>query len=352
MSEAQETKKSRLSLRTYRASDLEYVHYLFYSSYFSLVPEGVRSKLKSPLFWILWIAFYSYLLGIVPVLLSGLDWPSWCSLALRIFFTVSWILVSFAGMFVYTDRFEVIDKVEDARQNDLSDPETYYLNWIKEEVEVNDQDERKKVSFDKDAKPATELVRTKKPKEEQAPSHFWVLLLDNKPVGTIGLAHYLNPIVSKRTALPAAWKRIAVALLQRYYIKVPESLQNLEDKVPKTNFAEAHKPKEATLQRLTVKSELQNCGLSTLLIDRAMAWAHEKEIDRVYATTNELQSKVAGILKTHHGFKLVNKKRTGWFGQKDCLWECQVKKWVEDHPEAVKTYTTESEKDKNTVNTI
>jgi hypothetical protein len=46
---------------------------------------------------------------------------------------------------------------------------------------------------------------------------------------------------------------------------------------------------------------------------------------------------------------LVNKKRTGWFGQKDCLWECQVKKWVEDHPEAVKTYTTESEKDKNTV---
>ncbi|KAI8884892.1 hypothetical protein K501DRAFT_284608 [Backusella circina FSU 941] len=344
MAEAQETKQPRLSLRTYRASDFEYVHYLFYSTYFSLVPEGVKSKLKSPLFWVLWIGFYSYLLAIVPVLLSGLDWPSWCSLALKIFFTVSWILVSFAGMFVYTDRFELIDKVEEARQNDLSDPEVYYLNWVKEEVEVNDEDERKKVSFDKDAKPATELVRTKKPKEEQAPSHFWVLLLDNKPVGTVGLAHYMTPIISKRPALPSAWKRIAVAILRRYHLKVPESLQNLEEKVPKTTFAQPHNPKEATLQRLTVKNEVQNCGLSTLLIDRAMAWAHERGMDRVLANTNELQSKVAGILQKQHGFKLVNKTSTGWFGQKECLWECDVKKWVSEHPEAVKTYTNESEK--------
>ncbi|KAI8638398.1 hypothetical protein BD408DRAFT_328555, partial [Parasitella parasitica] len=225
----------RLILRTYKASDHDHVDHLFYSTYFTLVPEGVKCKLKSPVFWVLWIAFYSYLLGIVPILLSGMNLPSWSSTALKVFLTFAWAVVSFASIFVVTDRFEVVDKVEQARQNDLSDPEIYYLNWIKKEVQVDDNNEKagkKRVTFDKDAKPATELVRTQKPLEEQAPSHFWVLTLDNRPCGMVGLAHFKEQLKSNRPLQPPAWKLLAASALARYRLPVPESLRDLHAKMP------------------------------------------------------------------------------------------------------------------------
>ncbi|KAK4514056.1 uncharacterized protein ATC70_006064 [Mucor velutinosus] len=332
----------RLILRTYKASDHDQIDHLFYSTYFTLVPEGVKCKLKSPLFWVLWIAFYSYLLGIVPVLLSGMNFPSWSSTALKIFFTFAWSIVSFAGIFVVTDRFEVVDRVEQVRQNDLSDPEVYYLNWTKEEVQVDEDDNvkagKKRVTFDKDAKPATELVRTQKPLEEQAPSHFWVLTLDNRPCGMVGLAHYKEQLKSNRPLQPPAWKLLAAAALARYRLPVPESLKDLQAKMPTPVFAEPHEPNKATLQRLAIKTDYQDCNLSTLLIDRAMSWADEKGIEIVEAKTNELETKAARILSMQHGFKLVKTEKKGWFGQHEKTWTCNVKEWMAAHEEGAKTY--------------
>ncbi|KAI7892129.1 uncharacterized protein EV154DRAFT_601871 [Mucor mucedo] len=333
----------RLVLRTYRASDHDQVDHLFYSTYFTLVPEGVKCKLKSPSFWIIWVAFYAYLLAIVPVLLAGLPVPGWASIALKIFMTLAWAVVSFAGVFVVTDRFQVVDQVEQARQNDLSDPEIYYLNWVKEQVQVEDEDRtreegKKHVSFDKDAKPATEIVRTQKPLEEQSPSHFWVLTMDNKYCGMVGLAHYKEVIYSRRPAQPATWKLMAAALFKRYHLTLPESLSNLQDKMPPVVFARPHADGVASLERLTVKPEYQHCGLSTFLVDRAMAWAHEKGLSRVEAKTNELESKAATILEKRHGFKLVKKERKGWFGQYEKTWSCNVEDWIATHEEAANTY--------------
>lgn len=333
----------RLVLRSYRASDHDQVDHLFYSTYFTLVPEGVKCKLKSPVFWILWVAFYAYLLAIVPILLAGLPVPEWASIALKIFLTFSWAVVSFAGIFVVTDRFQVVDQVEQARQNDLSDPEIYYLNWVKEQVQVEDdstkrEEGKKHVSFDKDAKPATEIIRTQKPVEEQSPSHFWVLTMDNKYCGMIGLAHYNETIYSKRPAQPPTWKLMAAALFKRYHLNLPESLSNLQDKMPPAVFAYPHSEGVASLERLTVKPEYQHCGLATFLIDRAMSWADEKGLERVEAKTNELESKAADILKERHGFKLIKKERKGWFGQYEKTWSCQVKDWIATHEEAANTY--------------
>lgn len=336
------TDSPRLILRTYKAGDHDQIDHLFYSTYFALVPEGVKGKLKAPLFWVIWFGMYSYLLSIVPVLLSGMGFGSWAYTVLKLFFTVAWFIVSFAGVFVITDRFEVVDKVEQVRQNDLSDPEVYYLNWTKEEVEVEDEEKKKegkkRVTFDKDAKPATELVRKQKPADEQAPSHFWVLTLDNRPCGMIGLAHYNEQLLSNRPLQPPAWKLLLAAMFRRYHIPLPESLKDLYNKMPTPVFAEPHEPKVATLQRLAVKIDYQGCSLSTLLIDRAMSWAHEKGIERVEAKTNELQSLAADILKIQHGFKLVKKERKGWFGQYEKTWSCDVEEWMKNHEKGASTY--------------
>lgn len=334
----------RLILRTYKASDHEQIDHLFYSTYFTLVPEGVKCKLKSPIFWIGWIGFYSYLIGIVPVLLSGLDVPNWSYTALKIFFTFAWIVVSFSGVFVFTDRFEVVDKVEQARMNDLADPEIYYLNWIKEEVEIDDEEDavrtgnKKRVTFDKNAKPATEIIRSQKPVEEQTPSHFWVLCLDNKACGMIGLAHYEERLYSNRPTQPPAWKLLLAAVLKRYRLPVPDYLNHLYEKMPASIFAEPHEEKVATIQRLAIKTEYQSCGLATLLIDRAMTFAHEKGLERVEAVTNELESNAAEILRIKHGFTLVKKEKKGWLGQFEKTWSCDVKDWMSCHESAAKTY--------------
>ncbi|KAI9486313.1 MAG: hypothetical protein EXX96DRAFT_548620 [Benjaminiella poitrasii] len=346
----------RLVLRTYRASDHDQVDHLFYSTYFTLVPEGVKSKLKSPLFWVIWFAVYAYLLAIVPVLLSDLNWPSWTYTALKLFLTFAWAIVSFASVFVITDRFEVVDKVEQARQNDLSDPEIYYLNWTKQEIQVQEEDNddsttttgnKKRVTFDKDAKPATELIRTQKPVEAQTPSHFWVLALDNRPCGMVGLAHYDEQLLSNRPVQPAAWKLLLAAACRRYHLPLPEFLKDLHAKMQTPVFATPHPDGVATLQRLAVRMDYQSCGLSTLLIDRVMSWADEQGLERVEAVTNELETTAADILRLKHGFKLVKKVRKGWFGQYEKTWSCDVKGWLETHELGASTYKKTNANQKN-----
>lgn len=341
----------RLVLRSYKPGDFEQVDYIFYSTYFALVPEGVKQKLRSPLFWIGWIGVYGYLLAIVPVLLADMSVPSWSGRLLQAFMTISWGLVSFAAVFVMTDRLDVVDQIEKARQNDLRDPEVSYMNLIKEERVVSDKEEatvdqpsstttttkrkktpKKRVTFDKDTKPAVEVVRINKPKDQQTQSHFWVLQMDGQVCGTIGLAQYSTIQYDQRPPLAPAWKKIGQALCGRYGFTVPSFLQydaaaHQHDSV----FAQAHAPNTATLQRLAVKQEFQGCGLASILISRALTWAHQQGITQVFAVTNEMQTLAATILRTHHQFTKVKTERKGWLGQHETTWVCQVQQWQDQH---------------------
>ncbi|KAI8332280.1 hypothetical protein BC941DRAFT_437126 [Chlamydoabsidia padenii] len=341
----------RLVLRSYKPSDFEQVDFIFYSTYFALVPEGVKQKLRSPLFWIIWIGVYGYLLAIVPVLLADMSVPSWSGRLLQIFMTVSWGLVSFAAVFVMTDRLDVVNHIEKARQNDLRDPEVCYMNLIKEERIVSDDDSlqqeqgtavespikrnktpKKRVTFDKDTKPATEVVRIAKPKDQQTQSHFWVLQMDGQVCGTIGLAQYDRIQYDQRPPLAPGWMKMGQAICGRYGLNVPSFLQF--DPVAHqhdTIFAQAHAPLTATLQRLAVKQEFQGCGLASILITRALTWAHQQGITQVFAVTNEMQGLAANILSTHHQFSKVKTERKGWLGQCETTWVCHVQQWHEQH---------------------
>ncbi|KAI9316057.1 hypothetical protein BX666DRAFT_1954450 [Dichotomocladium elegans] len=315
----------KLLLRTYRPTDRDHVDFLFYSTYFALVPEGVKRKLYAPMTWVIFFAVYAYLLGIVPVLLSGMDLPSWSGLALRIFFTVGWALVGFAALFMYTDRFETVRRVEAARQNDLRDPEVSYLNYIKYERLVGDDNEidqktsKRRVTFDKDTKPATELVR--EVKKDKTPSHFWILEVDGAPCGMVGLQCLKEKVMDNRATPGPLWHRLASFLSERYGLFSPPS------PLPARVYAEPNAPNTATLTRLAVKYELQNCGLSTVLITRAMDWADDHGIETVEAITNESQSTAAHILKERHGFKQIKRVKSGWFGQSNTYWSCNVRDW-------------------------
>ncbi|CAO3600709.1 unnamed protein product [Absidia cylindrospora] len=353
------TATPRLVLRSYRPSDFEQVDYIFYSTYFGLVPEGVKQKLRSPLFWLGWIAVYGYLLAIVPVLLADMSVPTWSSRVLQVFMTISWGLVSFAAVFVVTDRLDVVNHIEKARQNDMRDPEVSYMNVIKEEQIVSDnaneqqqleEEEastatttttsttkrkstpKKRVTFDKDTKPATEIVRTVRSKDEQTKSHFWVLSMDGQICGTIGLAQYNTVQYDRRPPLAPGWKKIGQALCNRYGVTPPLFLQfDAAAHEHDTVFAKAHAPHTATLQRLAVKQEFQGCGLASILITRAMSWAHQQGITQIFAVTNEMHSQAAEILSKQHQFTKVSTERKGWFGQHETTWVCHVEQWNEQH---------------------
>ncbi|KAI8097546.1 uncharacterized protein BX664DRAFT_326654 [Halteromyces radiatus] len=341
------TTTPRLILRSYRPSDHEQVDFIFYSTYFALVPEGVKQKLRSPLFWICWITVYGYLLAIIPILLSGMSVPSWTGRVLQVFMTIAWGLVSFAGMFVMTDRLDVIDRIEQVRQNDLRDPEVYYMNVVKEEKIVieeeedtsKDQQKKKRVTFDKDTKPATEIVRTPKPKDQQTKSHFWVLQMDNQICGMVGLAQYKDIQYDQRPPLPPGWIKIGQLLCERYGVTPPSFLQFN----PPTNiFAQPHAPHTATLQRLAVKQEFQGCGLASILVNRVMSWAHQQGITQVFAVTNEMQSVAADILRKHHQFTKVKSERKGWLGQTETTWVCHVEQWYDQHAAQADTFAKDT----------
>lgn len=365
--------QSHLTLRSYKPTDYEQVDYIFYSTYFSLVPEGVKQKLKSPLIWIVWLIVYGYLLSIAPVVVMGMTLPSWVPFALQIFLTFAWTIVSFAGIFVLTDRLDTVEYIEKVRQNDLRDPEVYYMNMTKEERIVSDEDndddsndsndsndnnenieinenndnndnnhksisqrKKKRVTFDKDTKPATELIRTLKPIDQQTKSHFWVLQMDNHICGMIGLIQYNEIQYDQRPLLPPGWKKIGQLLCERYHLSIPSFLQfDPEQQDKKKILAQPHSSNtHATLQRLAVKQEFQSCGLSTLLINRCLTWAYEQGITQVFAVTNEMQSKAAQILQKNHQFTLVKKEKKNWLGKYECTWVCDVQQWHNTHREA------------------
>ncbi|ORX54025.1 hypothetical protein DM01DRAFT_1335875 [Hesseltinella vesiculosa] len=274
-----------------------------------------------------------------------MPFPAWVATAAKIFVTVAWVIVTFAGLFVLTDRLDTVDRIEHGRQNDLHDPEIDYMNIIKEEHvvsdgatandetdadETDDNDEKtaktskKRVTFDKDTKPATETVR--RPREPPTQSHFWVLQMDNQLCGMVGLVQYTETQYDRRPRVTPGWKKMGQLFCGRYGLTVPHVFEFDPYQNPRV-VAEAHAPHTASLQRLAVKQEFQGCGLSTLLMNRALAWAHQQGLTHVYAVTNEMQSTAATILKDRHQFVRVKKERTGWFGQHEITWVCSVEEW-------------------------
>lgn len=273
-----------------------------------------------------------------------MNFPWWSYPALRIFITFAWTILAFAGLFVYTDRKEAVDGIEDAMCNDMKDIEQYYLGWSKEERVVEDDKDfqaskvtegSKKVTFDKSSKAATETIRTRKPDEERTASQFWVLTINSIPSATVAIDQHYETVYNAREVPLAPWKQAGQFLCRRYHLSIPKFLEG--PAVPKRNVLfPAHKKNEASLQRLAIQGEYQGFGLSNILISRAMMWANEHNIEYVNATVNQMQKPALNILKDKHGFRQISRKSTGWFGQYEVELQCSVKDWVENYERGVK----------------
>ncbi|KAI9483936.1 MAG: hypothetical protein EXX96DRAFT_159592 [Benjaminiella poitrasii] len=131
--------------------------------------------------------------------------------------------------------------------------------------------------------------------EDRRRGNFWVLTLNDEVVGCVGIDHNDQPVVDKQQ--------------------------------PKSVLFEAHKPNEASVRRLAVKTDCQDHGLSTVLLKRVAFWAHSQQIEYLYAETNELQTKLAEILVKRHGYTFVSKTKMSYFKTKS-VFKLDVKLWM------------------------
>lgn len=325
--------KANISLRPYFAeTDKKYVHYLFYSTYFNLVPRAVRVRVKSPIVLAIWIAIYAYLVTIIPKTIGKLGWSSNLLIGVQILVT----LVVFGGGLIallwYTDKFDITDRVVEGIENDLKEPDVYYRGT---------PDNLRK-------------------------GNFWVLTLNDEIVGCIGMDHTPQPVIDKSAKHTsyvraserpravdapeihqAEWKKTAMIMARAddlirltlvgvidiardLYFKVKGISQNDADeqKLAKEKVLfEAHKPNEASVRRLAVKLECQNHGLSTVLLKRVAFWAHAHQIEYLYADVDELQTSLGEILVKRHGYIFVSKKKEGFFKTKS-TYKLDVKLWM------------------------
>lgn len=306
----------KVVLRTYRDTDLEQVEYLYRSTQVPLVYESIRSKLWAFPTWIIWFAVYSALLICVPRAINAFTTiPGWAMTLVKLFTTFAWSVVGFATLFIASDRIELQNRIDEAMANDMKDPDLYYLNY----------------KIDEDGK------KVRRPESEQVPSHFWVLTLDDEVCGMIGLSCNAQDVEDARSTLPVAWKQFAVAVFELFRLPVPGFLltqkPNLMKDGKKHTFAHQQIPKTATITRWAVRSELQTCGFSTLLLNRAMTWAQEHDINRVYAMTNECCMAAEQILVKRHGFVIMKRFNHNFFGEYSKLFGCRVNEWMEKNGE-------------------
>lgn len=307
-------KKPKIILRTYQAKDHDDVNALFMSVYYGLIPEGIRAKLWAPFTWIVWLGVYSALMMVVPTMLFEPEEinNSWPAFFLKLGISSLWAMIGFTFLFLQTERFQVVEEIAEAQQNDLSDPEVYYLNWSKEDGKA-----------------------VRKPESEQVPSHFWVLTVDNAVCGFIGLAHYEDRVMNRRSNPGNSFQQVGSSFCRNAGLPVPSIFK------PSSNirvFAEASEPKTAVLRRLVIDNGYQNCGLSTLMISRALVWADEHGIEKVYAQVNELELAAEQVLTKRHGFKVLKKERTGLLGGKQLTLVCDVKEWVKKNSDMKKSF--------------
>ncbi|KAI8140717.1 hypothetical protein BJV82DRAFT_519783 [Fennellomyces sp. T-0311] len=314
ISKETDIRNPKLTLRTYQPEDLQAVNALFSSTTYALVLEGVRAKLWAPMTWILWFAGYTGLMILIPNTIFGWDdrentWPEYF---LRLFISAAWAAIGFMMVFLKTERYDVREMIEEGRENDLSDPEVYYLNY------EQDQDGK----------------RVRKPASEQLPSHFWVLLVDGQICGMAALAMNSERVMSKRAPLGTPLQEVGAFICRRLGLPV---FSFLKPKLSYKVFGEETGDKLAVLQRLAIDNDYQNCGLSTLLINRVMSWASEHGIEEVLATTTEVNMAAEQILTKRHDFKIIEKEKT-WLGNYHALLVCNVKEWMEKHNDQAKKF--------------
>lgn len=317
-------------------TDKKYVQYLFFSSYLNLVTLGVKIRLRSPIVLASWFIISVMAYIELPKAVDALNLGPWARIGIRGFLVIACFAFGIAGLLWYVDKMVVSPRVERGFTNDMGDIEKYYLGWIKEEQAVDGETHVQRVRVD-----------------ETNSSNFWVLTVDGNIVGCAGLHHNQSDIKdnylghrpkptenlqSDPAVQNAAWAKLSFVLatiddfVRLSIIRFHNALLDVYERVvPSTASAvifKAHKENEATLQRLAIKTEFQDHGLSTVLVKRVILWAHSHKIEHLFATTDELQVKMAEILSKRHGFKQVSTKKTGFFSH-ETLWELDVKDWAE-----------------------
>ncbi|CEP13139.1 hypothetical protein [Parasitella parasitica] len=327
------TPKANIGLRPYFAdTDKKYVHYLFYSTYFNLVPRAVRIRIQSPAVLAIWIAIYAYLITVIPSMVGKLGWSKNLLIGVQILVTLIVFGGGLIGLLWYTDKFDITNRVVEGIENDLKEPDVYYRGTA--------EDVRK--------------------------GNFWVLTLNDEIVGCIGMDHTPQPVIDKSVKHTsyvraserpravdspeihqAQWKKTAMILARAddvirltlvgvfdiardLYFKLkgisPTDIDGKNSAKEKILFA-AHKPNEASVRRLAIKLECQNHGLSTALLKRVAFWAHAHQIEYLYADVDELQAKLGDILVKRHGYVLVSKEKKGFFKTKS-TYKLDVKLWM------------------------
>lgn len=323
---ARDANGSKIEMRPYYgAKDLKYVQYLVYSTYYDKVPRGVKLLLLSPwvgppyLAWLAAVVFY------LPNQLVYLGWTPSMILGARAVLAFAGIVLGLACAFYYVDRNIVSERVIEALDNDLKDPGEYY---------------------------------------RQDQGNFWVLTVNDVPVGCIGMDHHQSDVVKHQLApettsladseaiRQAKWKRTAYILARiddAMRITVSTTHKNVKkllfgpDKPESSKILfPAHKPYEASVRRLAIKANLQDRGLSTPLLKRVAFWAHSHQVEYLYAETDELQPKMEQVLQKRHGYELVSRKRIGLFQQKS-VWRLDVKLWMSKELEAREKQRREEE---------
>ncbi|KAG2196713.1 hypothetical protein INT47_009623 [Mucor saturninus] len=315
--------KPKVVLRTYQASDHEEVEYLFRSSSAPLVFESMRSKIWSPATWFIWFGVYTILLLVLPKTVSTriVELSGWYDTLFRAFITFCWAVVSVIILFVTSDRIELQNYIDEALANDLKDPELYYLNY----------------TLDSDGN------KVRKAPEEHMPSHFWVLTLDDEICGMVGLSSNAEDVLDQRTMLPVPWKQFTCAILELLHLPVPAMLEQGRVNDKEIIFANKQVPRTATITRLYVRTDAQTCGFSTLLVNRAMAFAEEHGVNRVYAMVDERNMAAEQILTRRHNFIIMKKHRLNSFGKFRYLYACRVHEWMENNGDKIRKVFKKSE---------
>ncbi|KAI8972504.1 hypothetical protein BDB01DRAFT_810006 [Pilobolus umbonatus] len=304
--------KATIGLRPYFENDKKYVHYLFYSTYYNLVPQTILLRLKSPYILTPWLLIYAILVTLIPESLRSNG--DRVVLVARIAVTVLSVLVGVVGLVMYIDKYDITSRVIEGIENDLRDPEQY----------------------------------------RQHRGNFWVLTLNDEIVGCVGMDANPDPVYA--ASLPyiraserpravdapeihqAKWKTVAILMaylddfIRLILVGVFDVIRDMYLKVypiteQKKMLFEPHRPHEASVRRLAIKTECQNHGLSTVLLKRVAFWAHSHQMEYLYAETDELQTKMATILVKKHGYQLVSKKKEGLFKTKS-LYRLDVKLWM------------------------
>lgn len=334
-------KEPQVAIRTYsQPVDQRFVQYAYYSTYLNLVPEGIYARLKSPPIIISWLMIATFAYIEIPKALLHLELSGKFMLGIKIFLVISAIALGLVAIIWYVDKMVISARIEHGLVNDMGNIQQFYLGL--DIVETMEGDKK--------------VTRFKPVEGEKNDSHFWVLTVDDNVVGCVGLNHsqvdqmdkyYVEPVKavakSAETAEPAAgtssWLVKAFDgiakiddLISFCVVRVHNTVVGVYRKVVPTPdnviMFKAHKKNEATLQRLAIKTEYQNHGLASVLIKRAILWAHQHKIEYLFATTDELQKKMVTILSTKYGFQKVEEKKTGYYGR-ETLWRLDVTEWIE-----------------------